>query len=129
LLRSASKEYGYSIPLASVARIWKGGCIIRAKLLDLIMASFTVNPELVNLILDQGIAKLLAGLEKRWRDTVRTGKEVGIPLPAIASSLDYYDAYRSERLPANLVQLLRDRFGAHGYERSDRTGQFHTHWE
>jgi len=129
LLRLASKEYEYSLPLASVARIWKGGCIIRAKLLDLITASFTVNPELVNLVLDQGIAKLLAGLEKRWRDTVRTGKEVGIPLPAITSSLDYYDAYRSECLPANLVQLLRDRFGAHGYERTDRTGQFHTNWE
>jgi 6-phosphogluconate dehydrogenase len=128
LLRSASKEYEYSIPLMSVARIWKGGCIIRARFLDVIMNSFNLNPELENLILDQGIAKSLTGLERRWRDTVKTATETGIPIPAIGSALDYYDAYRSERLPASLIQLLRDRFGAHGYERVDRPGQFHSTW-
>ena len=128
LMRAASKEYAYSIPLAAVARIWKGGCIIRAKLLDMIMHSFTVSPQLENLLMDQGIAKMLVGLESRWRDTVGTGKEIGVPIPAIDASLDYYDAYRSERLPANLIQLLRDRFGAHGYERTDKPGQFHTEW-
>jgi 6-phosphogluconate dehydrogenase len=128
LMRTASKEYGYSIPLASVARIWKGGCIIRARLLDTIMHSFTVNGQLENLVMDQGIAKTLTGLESRWRDTVRTAKDAGIPVPAIGSALDYYDAYRSDRLPANLIQLLRDRFGAHGYERLDKPGEFHTHW-
>jgi 6-phosphogluconate dehydrogenase len=128
LMRSASTEYSYSIPLAAVARIWRGGCIIRARLLEAIMASFNANNQLENLLLDQGIVKTLTGLENRWRDTVRTGKEVGIPVPAIGASLDYYDGYRSERLPANLIQLLRDRFGAHGYERLDRPGQFHTDW-
>jgi 6-phosphogluconate dehydrogenase len=128
LMRSASKEYEYSIPLASVARIWKGGCIIRARLLDVIMRSFEFNPELENLLMDQGIAKSLASLEKRWRDTIRTAKEKDVPIPAIGASLDYYDGYRSERLPANLIQLLRDRFGAHGYERLDRPGQFHAQW-
>jgi len=128
LLRCASKEYEYSIPLGSVARIWKGGCIIRARLLDMIMHSFSVNPQLENLLMDQGIAKSLVGLERRWRDTVKTAREAGVPIPAIGSSLDYYDSYRSERLPANLIQLLRDRFGAHGYERLDRPGQFHSSW-
>jgi len=128
LMRIASKEYGYSIPLGSVARIWKGGCIIRARLLDMIMHSFTVNARLENLMLDQAAAKIVAGLEKRWRDTARTATEACVPIPAIAASLDYYDGYKSERLPANLIQLLRDRFGAHGYERLDRAGQFHTDW-
>jgi 6-phosphogluconate dehydrogenase len=128
LMRSASKEYGYGIPLGSVARIWRGGCIIRAQLLNAIMHAFTVNPKLENLVMDQGIAKALAGVEKRWRTTVRTAKEAGVPIPAISASLDYYDGYRSERLPANLIQLLRDRFGAHGYERLDRPGQFHSDW-
>jgi 6-phosphogluconate dehydrogenase len=128
LLRCASKEYEYAIPLASVARIWKGGCIIRARLLDRIMESFSSNPRLENLIMDQEIAKSLTGLERRWRDTVRTAREVGVPVPAIGASIDYYDGYRSERLPANLIQLLRDRFGAHGFERLDRPGQFHASW-
>jgi len=128
LMRFASKEYGYNVPLESVARIWRGGCIIRAQLLNEIMHSFSVNPKLENLMLDQGIAKLLTGVERRWRDTVRTAKEIGVPIPAMAASLDYYDGYRSERLPANLIQLLRDRFGAHGYERLDRPGNFHSDW-
>jgi 6-phosphogluconate dehydrogenase len=128
LMRSASKEYDYAIPLGSVARIWRGGCIIRARLLDAIMRSFKFNPQLENLLMDQGIAKSLAGLERRWRDTTRTARERGVPIPAIGASLDYYDGYRSERLPANLIQLLRDRFGAHGYERVDRPGQSHTSW-
>jgi 6-phosphogluconate dehydrogenase len=128
LMKSASKEYEYDIPLESVVRIWRGGCIIRAQLLNAIMHSFHVNPELANLMMDQGIAKSLTGLESRWRDSVRTAKEMGIPIPALAASLDYYDGYRSERLPANLIQLLRDRFGAHGYERVDRPGQFHSDW-
>ena len=128
LMRVASIEYQYFIPLASVARIWKGGCIIRARLLDGIMRSFDANRQLENLVMDQGFAKSVAGLEKRWRDTVRTATEMGIPIPAIAASLNYYDGYRSERLPANLIQLLRDRFGAHGFERLDKGGEFHGGW-
>jgi 6-phosphogluconate dehydrogenase len=128
LMRSASMEYEYSIPLASVARIWRGGCIIRARLLNDIMQSFNFNPQLENLTMDQGIARSLTTLERRWRDTIRTARDTGVPVPAIGASLDYYDSYRSDRLPANLIQLLRDRFGAHGYERLDRPGQFHASW-
>ncbi|HXZ90752.1 MAG TPA: NADP-dependent phosphogluconate dehydrogenase [Candidatus Dormibacteraeota bacterium] len=128
LMRSASKEYGYDLPLESIARIWRGGCIVRAQLLNAIMHSFNVNPKLENLLMDQGIAKSLTGVERRWRDTVGTAKEIGVPIPAIGASLDYYDGYRSERLPATLIQLLRDRFGAHGYERTDRPGHFHSDW-
>jgi 6-phosphogluconate dehydrogenase len=128
LMRSASKEYEYCLPLGSIARIWRGGCIIRARLLEVIMHSFEDNARLENLMMDQGIAKSLSGVESRWRDTVRTAREACIPVPAIGASLDYYDGYRSERLPANLIQLLRDRFGAHGYERLDKPGQFHTSW-
>jgi 6-phosphogluconate dehydrogenase len=128
LMRSASKEYEYSIPSASVARIWKGGCIIRSRLLDSIMQSFKLNPNLENLMLDAGIAKTLTTLERRWRDAMKTSRETSIPTPAIGASLDYYDGYRSARLPANIIQLLRDRFGAHGYERLDKPSQFHTEW-
>ena len=128
LMRTASKEYEYMIPLADVARIWRGGCIIRARMLDPIQHAFEINSQLPNLMMDQAFAKLLAGLENRWRDTVRTAKETGLPAPAIGASLDYYDGYRSENLPANLIQILRDRFGAHGYERLDKPGQFHSNW-
>jgi len=92
------------------------------------MHSFSLNPNLENLMLDAGIAKTLTTLEKRWRDTIKTAVETGTPTPAIGASLDYYDGYRSARLPANIIQLLRDRFGAHGYERVDMPGQFHTEW-
>ena len=79
-------------------------------------------------MVDPEVARLLNGLERGWRDSVRLGKELGVPIPAINASLDYYDGYRSERLPANLIQGLRDRFGAHGYERIDKSGQFHSNW-
>ncbi|MGA3109063.1 MAG: NADP-dependent phosphogluconate dehydrogenase [Candidatus Bathyarchaeia archaeon] len=128
LMRTASKEYEYMVPLADVARIWKGGCIIRAKMLNPIQHAFEINTQLPNLMMDQGFAKLLAGLENRWRDSIRTAKEAGLPAPAIGASLDYYDGYRTERLPANFIQILRDRFGAHGYERTDKPGHFHSDW-
>jgi 6-phosphogluconate dehydrogenase len=128
LMRKASNEYEYMIPLTDVARIWRGGCIIRARMLDPIQHAFEINGQLPNLMMDQGFAKLLADLENRWRESVRTAKDAGLPVPAIGASLDYYDGYRNERLPANLIQILRDRFGAHGYERLDKPGQFHSHW-
>ena len=128
LMRTASKEYEYMIPFADVARIWRGGCIIRARMLDPIQHAFEINGQLPNLMMDQAFAKLLAGLENRWRESVKTAKDAGLPVPAIGASLDYYDGYRSERLPANLIQILRDRFGAHGYERLDKSGQFHSNW-
>ena len=128
LMRAASAEYGYKLPLSDVARIWKGGCIIRSKLLDPITNAFEKNVQLQNLMVDPGFAKLLKGLESGWRDTVRSAKSLGIPIPAIDASLDYYDGYRSEKLPANLIQALRDRFGAHGYGRIDKPGQYHSDW-
>jgi 6-phosphogluconate dehydrogenase len=128
LLRSASAEYGYGIPFAEVARIWKGGCIIRARVLEGITRAFKANSELSNLMLSPEFTGTLTKLEASWRDAVRRAKSSGIPIPAINASLDYYDGYRSERLPANLIQALRDLFGAHQYERIDRAGEFHTDW-
>lgn len=128
LMRGASETYQYGVPFAEVARIWKGGCIIRAKLLDSINQAFKVKSGLRNLMVDSEISGVLMSLEGRWRDTVKLAKDACVPVPAIAASLDYYDAYRSERSPANLIQALRDRFGAHGYERIDKPGEFHSDW-
>ena len=128
LMRGASETYQYGIPFAEVARIWKGGCIIRAKLLDSINRAFKAKSGLQNLMLDSEISGVLMSLEGRWRDTVKLAKDAYVPVPAIAASLDYYDGYRSERSPANLIQALRDRFGAHGYERIDKPGEFHSDW-
>jgi 6-phosphogluconate dehydrogenase len=128
LMRAASESYEYRIPFAEVARIWKGGCIIRAKVLDPISKAFQANANLQNLIVDPEFAATLTKLDKKWRDTIKVAKVVGVPIPAIDASLDYYDGYRSERLPANLIQALRDRFGAHGYERIDKPGRFHSDW-
>jgi 6-phosphogluconate dehydrogenase len=128
LMRAASGNYGYGIPFVEVARIWKGGCIIRAKLLDSIGRAFRTSENLPNLMMDPRLTKVLMGLEKGWRGAVKAAKDALIPVPALSASLDYYDGYTSERLPANLIQAMRDRFGAHGYERIDRPGQFHTDW-
>jgi 6-phosphogluconate dehydrogenase len=128
LMRAASEEYGYEIPFAEVARIWKGGCIIRAKLLDSITRTFRADESLSNLMTDPRLARELMSSEKSWRGAVKAAEEVAVPVPALSASLNYYDGYRSERLPANLIQALRDRFGAHGYERVDRPGHFHTDW-
>jgi 6-phosphogluconate dehydrogenase len=128
LMRAASENYQYGIPLAEVARIWKGGCIIRAKLLDSIGTSLQSDVNLENFLLDPEFTATLTKVDKKWRDTVKFAKNAGVPIPAIDASLDYYDGYRSERLPANFIQALRDLFGAHGYERVDKPGQFHTDW-
>jgi 6-phosphogluconate dehydrogenase len=128
LMHAASQEYGYDIPFAEVARIWKGGCIIRAGLLNSIDKAYRTNGRLENLMVDKQFAKTLTGLEDDWRQLVRLGKECAVPTSAMDASLDYYDGYRSAVLPANIIQALRDRFGAHGYERTDRPGQFHTNW-
>jgi 6-phosphogluconate dehydrogenase len=128
LMRAASETYDYGIPFAEVARIWKGGCIIRAKLLDSINRALSGDTDLQNLMVDLEFAKLLTRLEKVWRGSVNVAKNAAVPVPAIGASLDYYDSYRSERLPANLIQAIRDRFGAHGYERVDEPGHFHSTW-
>src|SRR5688572_7541336 len=128
LLRLASHEYKYDIDLAEVAKIWRAGCIIRAALLSDVRAAFNRNPGLVNLMLDERFAKALASGQQALRDVVQAAVAAGIPVPALGSSLAYYDSYRSARLPANLTQGQRDFFGAHTYRRVDRDGVFHTDW-
>jgi len=128
LLRMASDEYGYEIDPGRVARIWRAGCIIRAGLLADIRDAFARNRGLVNLLLDQAFRDAMAERQNGWRHVIQTAVGLGIPVPGISSSLAYYDAYRSARLPANLTQAQRDFFGAHTYRRTDRDGSFHTEW-
>jgi 6-phosphogluconate dehydrogenase len=128
LLRAGSENYGYSLPLAVTARIWRGGCIIRARLLERFERALASSPSLRNLLLDDAIASTLKEHEGGWRKAVLAAKSLGIPVPALSSALDYYDAFRREKLPSNLIQALRDIFGAHTYERVDRPGSFHTIW-
>jgi 6-phosphogluconate dehydrogenase len=128
LMQAASQEYGYDIPLAEVARIWKGGCIIRATFLDQINSAYRTNSSLLNIMTDGHISKTLTHLEKDWRQLAKMSRDSAIPIPAINASLDYFDGYRSALLPANFIQALRDLFGAHGYKRTDKPGEFHTDW-
>ncbi len=130
LMRAASAEYGYGLRYAEIARIWKGGCIIRAKLLDAIKQAFVTRADLVNLMLDENFAPLVNELAPSLRSVAARAAELGIPVLGFAASLNYIDAYRRERMPANLLQGQRDYFGAHRYERLDRpAGQtFHTVW-
>src|SRR6185437_12969990 len=128
LLRAASAEYGFGLDLAEVARIWKGGCIIRARLLNDIQSAFRRNPELPNLLVDDRFRDVLLSHQDAWRLAVGTAVAAGIPSPATSASLAYFDSYRSARLPANLIQGQRDFFGAHTYARLDREGVFHTQW-
>jgi 6-phosphogluconate dehydrogenase len=129
LLKLASKEYGYNLDKARIARIWRAGCIIRAGLLGDIMAAFVRSPELPNLLLDDAFTQAVTSRQSAWREVVQTAVGLGIPMLATSTSLAYFDAYRSERLPANLTQAQRDYFGAHTYRRIDRDGVFHTEWQ
>ncbi len=128
-LRAASDAYGYGLKLETVARIWRGGCIIRSWLLEPIRAAFSGRPDLPNLLLDPVFAKMIAEDQAALRTVVIASAQSGIPAPAMASCLAYVDAYRSARLPANLIQAQRDYFGAHTYRRLDKEGSFHTEWE
>ena len=128
LLGMASREYKYGLNLGELARIWKGGCIIRAVLLDRIRAAYARKPLLANLLVDPDFRTEIQARERGWRKAVGTAISLGIPVPALSASLAYFDAYRRERLPANLLQAQRDYFGAHTYERTDKPGVFHTEW-
>lgn len=128
LLQVASHEYNYGLLLGEIARIWRGGCIIRARFLDMIRLAFERTPDLSNLLLDPEFAAALKSRQDGWRPAVHTAISLGIPCPAMSASLAYYDSYRSARLPANLIQAQRDYFGAHTYKRIDREGAFHTDW-
>ena len=129
MLGMASKEYGYELNLGEIASIWRAGCIIRARFLNRITEAFVRQPDLPNLLLDEELGQAVAERLPAWRHVVQTAVAMGIPAPAFSVSLAYYDAYRSERLPANLIQAQRDFFGAHTYERVDQPGIFHSSWE
>ena len=128
LLQVASKEYTYGLNLEKIAAIWRGGCIIRASLLEDIRTVFSQQPDLSNLLLSNMFSKKLMQSQEGIRKIIQTAVETGIPLPAMMSALAYFDSYNSAWLPANLIQAQRDDFGAHTYERNDREGIFHTHW-
>ena len=130
LIRAGSREWQWNINLKELARIWKGGCIIRARFLDSIMRAFERHSELPNLMLDYDFMTSLRNLETPWRRVVATALEMGIPIPALSASLSYFDSYRSAQLPQNLTQAQRDFFGAHTYQRVDRqeAGFVHTDW-
>jgi 6-phosphogluconate dehydrogenase len=129
LLRRADETYKYGLDLGGIARIWRGGCIIRSALLETFRTAFAEKPDLPNLLLSPRIAELLLKTQADLRAVVRTATDLGVSAAAFMSALAYFDAYRNARLPTNLVQAQRDFFGAHTYERVDEKGTFHTHWE
>jgi 6-phosphogluconate dehydrogenase len=128
LMRLADKEYCYNLNFGEIARIWRGGCIIRARFLNDIRQAFERSPNLPNLMMDPEFAREMNTRQSGLRKVVALAAESGIPAAAFSSALAYYDSYRSERLPANLTQAQRDYFGAHTYRRVDRPGVFHTEW-
>jgi 6-phosphogluconate dehydrogenase len=130
LMRAASEEYRWSLNYGGIAQMWRGGCIIRSRFLGDIKAAYEKQPDLANLLLDDFFAKAINQNQASWRSIVASSAYAGIPLPAMSSALAFYDGYRSERLPANLIQAQRDYFGAHTYERVDKPrGEFfHTNW-
>ncbi len=128
LMRQADREYGYGLNCGEIARIWRGGCIIRARFLNDIRQAFERSPGLANLMTDPAFAEAMNARQSALRTVVALAAGSGIPALAFSSALAYYDAYRSERLPANLTQAQRDYFGAHTYRRIDREGTFHTEW-
>ena len=108
--------------------MWRGGCIIRSRFLEDIKRAFDKNPQLENLLLDDFFKSAIDKAQTSWRRVVSTAIQMGLPVPAFSAALTYYDGYRRDRLPANLLQAQRDYFGAHTYERTDRPGTFHTEW-
>jgi 6-phosphogluconate dehydrogenase len=129
ILSTASDKYEYHLDLEAVARIWRGGCIIRAALLEDIRAAFRAKRDLSNLLLDPNLSQKVMEHQEDLRRVVCQAGELGVPAPGLMVSLGYLDAYRSAWLPANLIQAQRDYFGAHTYERIDAKGMFHTEWE
>lgn len=128
LLQEASKLHDYNLDFSAIGQIWKGGCIIRARLLQRIQDAYGANPSLPNLMLDPWFAAQVNQRLGGLRQVVAGAALAGIPVPCLSSTLDYIDSYRSGRLPQNLVQAMRDCFGSHTYERTDRPGAFHTEW-
>ena len=129
LLKKASDEYKYNLDLGAIAKIWRAGCIIRARLLSDITNAYDRNKNLPNLLVDEEFQKAVNSRQEAWRFVIQLATGSGVPMPSMSVSLAYYDAYRSERLPANLIQAQRDLFGAHTFERIDKPGIFHADWE
>ncbi|MFB4294135.1 NADP-dependent phosphogluconate dehydrogenase [Nonomuraea sp. ATR24] len=127
-MAAASKEYGWDLDLGAMATIWRGGCIIRAKFLDRIRAAYDADRALPTLLADPSFAEALNAAQESWRRVVATAVKIGVPTPGFSSALAYYDGLRRDRLPAALVQGLRDYFGAHTYLRVDKEGAYHTDW-
>jgi 6-phosphogluconate dehydrogenase len=127
-LRLASEDYQYNLKMPDIARIWKGGCIIRSKMLDPIAAAFRADPALKNLMIDPYFSGLMNRNGGSLREALKLAVDLGVSAPGLGSALAYFDGYRQNRLPANLLQALRDCFGAHTYRRTDREGKFHTEW-
>jgi 6-phosphogluconate dehydrogenase len=130
MIRAASEECKWGIDLGEIARIWKGGCIIRARLLDPIRAAYERRPALPSLLLDEELGGVAETAQAGWRGAVATAASIGLPMPATAASLAWFDGYRTSRLPQNLTQAQRDAFGSHTYERTDQPerGKIHTDW-
>jgi 6-phosphogluconate dehydrogenase len=131
LIQAGSKEWNWSIDMREMARIWKGGCIIRAKFLDEIMSAYERKPDLPNLLLDAEFSEAIIRLQRQWRLVVAYAQMNGLAIPAMSASLNYYDAYRTAELPQNLTQAQRDYFGSHTYQRNDKgadTPFVHTDW-
>lgn len=130
LMRAAAEEYGWNLNYGGIALMWRGGCIIRSRFLGDIKAAFDKKQDLTNLLLDEFFARAIEANQEAWRQVVAEAVRAGIPVPAMSTALAFYDSYRSERLPANLLQAQRDYFGAHTYERTDKPrGEFfHTDW-
>lgn len=127
-IAAGSEEYDWNIDLGKVSAIWRGGCIIRAAFLDRIASAYEVRPQMPSLLSDESFAEEIAAAQKDWRTVISTAVTQGVPTPAFAATLAYYDSLRAERLPAALTQGQRDYFGAHTYHRVDRKGSFHTLW-
>ena len=128
LLQASSAERDYGLNLSEIARIWTGGCIIRARLLAEIESAYKSDPNLPNLMLSPDIAPRMNERTQSLRTVIKVARDFGIPVPAMSAALDYFDSYRAARLPANLIQGQRDYFGAHTYQRTDKDGVFHTEW-
>ena len=130
LMRAAAREYGWNLNYGGIALMWRGGCIIRSRFLGTIKEAFDKKPKLTNLLLDQYFKTEIKRCQKGWRNVVAAAAKKGVPVPAFSTALSFYDSYRNDRLPANLLQAQRDYFGAHTYERLDKPrGEFfHTNW-
>jgi 6-phosphogluconate dehydrogenase len=127
-MQAAAVEHRWPLRFGPIALLWRGGCIIRAVFLERIKEAFDADPNLENLLLAPYFREAVANAQKAWRNVVKTAIDLGIPVPAFAAALTYYDGYRSQRLPANLLQAQRDYFGAHTYNRVDKEGVFHSDW-